>query len=135
MMVGDFNVDLTSVTKTSELLIQEMAARNLNQLINEPTRVTSTLSTIIDHVYLKSAKASHTLTIISDISDHYIIALVFPRKVKSVKTKTKITKRWFNDTSYKQLRLLLRSESWEELLPMTLDDCTNHLINRINGFY
>ena len=56
MIVGDFNVDLAAVTTKSELLIQEMAARNLNQLITKPTRVTSTTSTIIDHVYLKSTK-------------------------------------------------------------------------------
>ena len=130
MMIGDFNVDLGSVTSKSELLIQDMAARNLNQLISMPTRVTT--STIINHVYLKSTKTPNTMTIILDISDHYIIAAVFPHRAKSVKAKTKVTKRWFNDTSFEQLRLLLSSESWEELLLMNLDECTNHLINRIN---
>ena len=67
MMVGDFNVNLATITTKSELLIQEMAARNVYQLITKPTRVTSTSSTIKDHVYLKLTKAPHTLTIVSDI--------------------------------------------------------------------
>ena len=130
MVVGDMNVDLAYLTAKSEMVIQEMATRDLYQLVTKPTRVTSTSSTLIDHVYLKSPKTVSTLTIISDISDHYIVATVFPRKTKPVKSKTKITKRWFNDTSYEQLRLLLKSETWEDLLPLSLNAATNHLIER-----
>ena len=130
LMVGDFNVDLSTSTDKSERLLEVMTDRGIIQLISEPTRETSSSSTIIDHVYLKSSKKVSTLVIMTDISDHYITATLFPGRSKRPE-KLKITKRWFNDEAYEQIRLLLKSENWNKIQTLSTDEATNHLIRQI----
>lgn len=47
-MVGDFNIDLVCDTNVNYRLLLE--SFNLRNLVIEPTRITSTSSTLIDHV-------------------------------------------------------------------------------------
>ena len=48
LLLGDFNVDLT---KPQNSRIGEMSTYNLLQLIDTPTRISSTAKTLIEHIY------------------------------------------------------------------------------------
>ena len=70
-VLGDFNIDLNRNTngKWNTLITQ----LGLTQLVDEPTRVTKTTSTLIDHIY--SSHDNHfydTGVYKSGISDHYL---------------------------------------------------------------
>ena len=49
ILMGDFNIDGTSCIKKWQNLVQLF---NLSQLVSEPTRITETSSTLIDHIYI-----------------------------------------------------------------------------------
>ena len=54
--MGDFNIDLlpTAVQKTS--WINTFQSYYLNQLIDEPTRITSHSKTLLDHIYVSEVR-------------------------------------------------------------------------------
>ena len=85
ILMGDFNIDFAPCTNTKWLNLIQLF--DLRQLVIEPTRVTPTTATIIDHVY-----SSHPENIIEcftstfSISDHYPIC--FTRKVNCKIPKT-----------------------------------------------
>ena len=49
IVIGDLNCDMNATSRQKDRLLEfTMMANELEQLINEPTRVTSTMSTLID---------------------------------------------------------------------------------------
>ena len=80
IIMGDFNLDLRMNTNRKWLNLIELF--DLSQLISQPTRVTETSSTIIDHVY-----TSHPENISESFVSHYSISDHFPvcfsRKIKN----------------------------------------------------
>ena len=74
MVLGDFNVncDKQSSTQATKLYTNHIRSVGCTQLINQPTKITQTSSTVIDHIHFNSTPVSHvTPTIVSkDISDH-----------------------------------------------------------------
>ena len=81
MVLGDFNVnyDQPSSTQAIKQHINRISSVGCTQLINQPTRITQTSSTVIDHIYVNSMSVSHVIpTIVSeDISDHLPIFAEF----------------------------------------------------------
>lgn len=70
-LVGDFNIDLTNNTNRKWSI--EISKLGLTQLVTEPTRVTQSTSTLIDHIY--TSHDNHhcdTGVIRTGISDHYL---------------------------------------------------------------
>ena len=96
ILMGDFNIDCTScINKKWENLVQLF---DLSQLVSEPTRITETTSTLIDHIY-----TTHQENITECFVAHYAISDHFPvcitRKVNkkiSKKDHTTTTFRCFN---------------------------------------
>jgi exonuclease III len=75
VLLGDFNIDMFSEngSRWSDLF----ESFGMSQLINEPTRVTSKSSTLIDHILVTNpifAKESKCMTNVS-LSDHYPVGL------------------------------------------------------------
>lgn len=54
ILLGDFNVDLLVDSPTCSDLAGLVAIYGLTQVISEPTRVTSSTSSLLDHVYTSS---------------------------------------------------------------------------------
>ena len=54
ILMGDFNIDLRSCTNHKWLNLLQLF--DLSQLVTEPTRVTQTSSSFIDHVYSSNPK-------------------------------------------------------------------------------
>ena len=84
--MGDFNIDIT--VHSSKKWQHLVDLFDLSQMTREPTRVTETTSTIIDHVY-----PSHPDNIIESfvspysISDHFPVC--FTRKISNRISKSK----------------------------------------------
>ena len=88
ILMGDFNIDLNSSTNSKwSHLIQLF---DLKQLITEPTRVTQTSSTLIDHVYT-TTPATIVESFVSQLSlsDHFPVC--FTRKMNSKISKNQHT--------------------------------------------
>ena len=91
--MGDFNIDYVSCTNRKWLNLIQLC--DLSQLVLEPTRVTQSTATIIDHVYTTNAE-NITECFIShfSFSDHFPVC--FTRKVNC-----KIPKSSHITTSYR----------------------------------
>ena len=73
LILGDFNKDLLNTNHNRDWL-DTMTSLGLTQLVNSPTRVTSTTSTLIDHIYTSNEENildTHVSQI--GLSDHYAI--------------------------------------------------------------
>ena len=80
ILMGDFNIDLNACTNSKFLNMLHIF--DLTQFVREPTRVTQTSETLIDHVY-SSHPENITDCFVSNlsISDHFPIC--FSRKINS----------------------------------------------------
>ena len=86
LLMGDFNIDITSCTNPKwNNLIQLF---DLLQIVKEPTRVTHSTSTIIDHVYTtKPENIIECFVPHYAISDHYPICITRKVNFKIPKTE------------------------------------------------
>ena len=130
--VGDFNIDLLTDSKDSDVLTTVMADRGFRQIINKPTRMTSTSDTLINHSFVRTDKIFTSAVIITDISDLSFTLTLFD-KVQGDSKKEKVTKRWLNIEDYKHIQLFLREEKWGKLQKMNINTATKYLIDKING--
>ena len=71
--VGDFNADYSTNCALTSLLKDFSRSCNLKQLIDKPTRITETTSSIIDLIFTNSNKILEYGSITCGISDHNII--------------------------------------------------------------
>ncbi|MCG8048030.1 MAG: reverse transcriptase domain-containing protein, partial [Candidatus Thiodiazotropha endolucinida] len=87
-LMGDFNIDFTACSNNKWLNMIQLF--DLTQLIIQPTRITQTTSTIIDHVYT-SHPENITESFVSNfsLSDH--LPICFTRKVNSKPLKKEHT--------------------------------------------
>ena len=93
LLMGDFNIDLNPCTnnKWSNLL----QLFDLTQLVQEPTRVTQSSASLIDHVYSSHPKNISSCFVSKlSISDHFPVC--FSRKIKN-----RISKNQHITTSYR----------------------------------
>ena len=86
--MGDFNIDLRSCTNHKWLNLLQLF--DLSQLVTEPTRVTQTSSSLIDHVYSSNPEnISECFVPFYSISDHFPVCLT--RKISCKVTKSEHT--------------------------------------------
>ena len=92
-MMGDFNIDMKVPANTKWQNLLNLF--DLTQLVNEPTRITPTSATIIDHVYTSHPENIIKCSVSSiSLSDHFPIC--FTRKINN-----KIPKHKHITTSYR----------------------------------
>lgn len=78
VILGDFNIDLLKPHKPWSDKIDLLY---LSQLIQTPTRVTSTSKTLIDHIYVSEKRnILETCVPVFGCSDHYPVCLTWSRK-------------------------------------------------------
>lgn len=85
VIFGDFNYNFITTGSNNSKWNNIIDTFNLSQLITQPTRVTPTSSTTIDHIYSNQPQnISYTAVPILSISDHYPI--IFTRRLnKNIK--------------------------------------------------
>lgn len=81
LLFGDFNIDLTTNAHNQHLRSQYLnllRSYNLRQLIDKPTRITSTTETIIDHIVVNNQVVNYKATTVDNAcSDHQIVQLLW----------------------------------------------------------
>ena len=82
IVIGDFNFDLLKTDNNSKPWLELMESMNFEQLVNDPTRVTSNSATLIDHAFSNTPINISNVTVpCYAISDHYPICIT--RKISS----------------------------------------------------
>ncbi len=82
LILGDFNIDLSANTIPSKWSHLKNIF-GLTQLINVPTRVTSTSATLVDHIYSNDPDNAIFVSVPKyAISDHYPICISHKRGIK-----------------------------------------------------
>ena len=80
ILMGDFNLDVTLNTNKKWNNLIELF--DLAQLVSEPTRITETISTIIDHIYTSHLEnITESFVSCYSISDHFPVC--FTRKMNN----------------------------------------------------
>ena len=80
IVMGDFNINYDKATSQQNIsdYANHINSAGCEQLINKPTRICQSSSSIIDHIYANSVLKKHVLPIIfyEDISDHLPIRAI-----------------------------------------------------------
>ena len=114
--MGDFNYDaLNKVTKAKIIDIEN--SYQLSQIITQPTRVTLSSSTLLDHVYVSNHLIpSNSGVLASTFSDHFPVYVVIPVSCIPLAHR-KVTKRNYNNFNYDNfIRDLVHSEKLSYVL-------------------
>ena len=77
LFLGDFNIDILNNSSSGNELINLYDCHGIHPLINEPTRVTNSTCTIIDHIWTNIGLEFQSGVIKCDITDHFIIFTSF----------------------------------------------------------
>ena len=78
-VMGDFNIDLLkhASNNSSHEFIELLLSASFLSLISKPTRVSNHSATLLDNILCNSLPLPESLTILSDITDHYPIMSYF----------------------------------------------------------
>ncbi|XP_075158150.1 uncharacterized protein LOC142231427 [Haematobia irritans] len=102
IIVGDFNINWNEIS-TKRQKIEEIINDNFfNQIVNQPTRVTSTTSTLIDYVVINIDLCTAKTCTNLKISDHESIEVKFPSKRETVTTTKNIQILRYNDDLFRR---------------------------------
>ena len=106
-----------------ENYINVLSGYNLEQIVNQPTRVTHNSATLIDHIVTSNTELVSDLSVLSvdDVSDHCLIScsLNFLTKPKAPVFKTF---RDFSHFDYDNFRDYLRAIPWKNIYDLTTAD-------------
>ena len=137
IFAGDANVDASPVSSRYTQLQLILQSANMNQIVNKPTRISSS-STAIDHVYMPlevKAKAKPNPTLISDHEGivikikHFIPKITIPCAPKPTK---------LDADAIKKVQIDLLEVEWYEILnklnvnesSQFLEDTLTHVISK-----
>jgi hypothetical protein len=118
-IMGDFNLDLIlhETNANTKMFLDLMHSHAFFPLIDKPTRITATTSTLIDNIFSNVINHTHLSDVLyTDISDHLPLFTVnqFICRNNSIVTKT-IEYRSFNETNKLAFQNALLAIDWEEL--------------------
>ena len=116
--MGDFNCNLASPQPdiNTVLLTNIVDIYNLHQLIDSPTRITDTSSTLIDVIFtncrnnIVSAGVSHV-----SLSDHSVVCAFRKISINSPKGHSTLTYRKFNNFDSARFRSDISSQDWDKV--------------------
>ncbi len=112
ILVGDFNVNLSvsSSTGGASNLLDLMEAFGLSQCLHQPTRVTSTCSSLIDHVYANHPNLVSALYVGSPLSTSDHLSVCLHLSVISKLPKSPMRELWFyNKADFESIAEILDS--------------------------
>lgn len=122
LFAGDMNIDVLDLNDNcTNHYLNVMAQNGFLSCVNEPTRVTSTSQTCIDHMFVRRPSKIHNLDLIpvivqSDVTDHYAVVLQFRQSDAMYKKNINPPNpQYSNILDYTKLKNYLLSESWDGL--------------------
>ena len=129
-ILGDFNFNLFDKDVKRKWLENVIGQLSLFQLITEPTRVSESSSSLIDHIYTSKPENFNVGEIFRcSLSDHYLIFVTRKMGVKKSKIRTKV---FFNDYSQlteSNISAIFRTFDWQQVLSLSSVD------EMLNCFY
>ena len=70
-IIGDMNIDLLSPTASMQEYLKVLRSYSLHQAINQPTRITLTTSTLLDHMIINNLVGDYSVYVLTNsCSDH-----------------------------------------------------------------
>ena len=94
LLLGDFNIDML---KPNPAWVSTLSLFNLHQCVQSPTRVTSTASTLIDHIYVSNPdRLIRTHVPITSMSNHYPVCCTLSCQIPKVKAGKHTTVTYFD---------------------------------------
>lgn len=114
--LGDFNVNLLANDTNTTNLRNVARTFSLTQLINEPTRVTNSCNSLLDHIYVdKPENFAHKGVFPLTQSDHYCTYAVF-RKEK-IKLPSRVIKfRTYRNVDWKKVKEEFELIDWGDFI-------------------
>lgn len=142
ILLGDLNIDLSNqYSFDSKFLNRHLNSLNLTQLVNEPTRVTNTSCTLIDHIILHQDEEVSKVSVVDTsiitnhqgkkITDHKLIYCELPCQMK------KYRKKYVQFRDYKNIDIpsflnAAKSINWSEVLKLRdVDEIVKNLSSKI----
>lgn len=114
VIIGDFNIDLNSNNPAEVQLLEIMLQNGCENVIEQPTRVTSNTSTLIDLCFTDFSKsASCSGVLCSGLSDHLPIFVALPIATRTQCTNNTI--RIINDGGKKTFHSLVENLNWANI--------------------
>ena len=129
IIVGDFNYDILKLDGAGESLLEMLSNEGFHQGVTEPTRITESTKTLIDHVYSNTNSLPQTNIIMAGISDHEITYTTLPNRIRH--KKEFVTKRWLKPGDYDDVATLLRGVDWSPMHKMRADEAAIFLEGKI----
>ena len=120
IICGDFNYDLQNLCVDGESMFEMLLQEGFHQSVTEPTRITESSSTLIDHVYSNMDNPPKTDIVMAGISDHEITYTILPKRVKH--KKEFVTKRWFKPSHYVDIANLIGDTDWSKMVKMKAEE-------------
>ena len=118
LIAGDFNLNLlnhNSHVPTGDFL-ELLLSYNFLPTICQPTRITEFSSTLIDNIFVHSAKTDYNSVIVySDISDHLVVAIHLKTSLPKLKMNDSKMKRSFDENSLLNFNAHLANTDWSEV--------------------
>ena len=94
VVLGDFNINYNETPLSPNVLnyANHISSIGCMQLVDKPTRITSTSITVIDHIYVNTALLGQILPVLfyNDISDHLPICAEFRCRIQKKSSKRPI---------------------------------------------
>lgn len=112
IIIGDINIDILEANMMSETYLNNLYSLGYTAAINKPTRVTSSTSTCIDHIFVKNANKKMLFSgiIPTNITDHFTTLII----CKSNDTSSTVTKNHFIEREFDEKRFheIIKSTNW-----------------------
>ena len=117
-MMGDLNIDLllNSTSNPISVIISAFHSQYYYCTITHPTRVTTTSTTLLDHIWTNCLHSLVSSGIVyTHLSDHFAVFSMFNLNVTNHSTQTKLKKtyRVHNQTNLDNFKLDLMNTDWK----------------------
>ena len=130
---GDFNIDLLNENNSFSLKLLDIAhAQGLQNIISQPTRLTSESKTLIDHIFVSETQDITSGQICADISDHNMTFLSIPMKSMIISPPSSSIHLRFSGVALEKIKEKLKKMNWEEITSAgDVDTAVNVLYSKL----
>ena len=120
ILLGDFNIDIHISGNYADMFLTSLTCLGMHQLIQSPTRVTSSSKSLIDHIYSNmSVNSVYAGIIITDISDHFATFALFEHMPVQNQGNDKVHRRNYRKYNKDNFCENLLTASWEPVYRCT----------------
>lgn len=119
VIAGDFNINMEKKSSKRRNILDLMGTYNVEQTINQPTRITGNSATCIDGIFTNSELLYEVSIFDAHISDHTAQKIVFTIDQEETKFKYR---RMFSERNFQLFKDALREQNWDSLYEINKKD-------------